>query len=1064
MKKNKLGDRFLACYYQIQDTFLPFHTRRRLVFEWLTKKVKAVFGLKADDVLGEQIILKCRRYKDGFLYLVIGRRAARESSLLSKIYFKPFDNNKEVYLRLCSAGMGDVIDIVPLIHSIIKEYPDCIIITNHWRLPFQYIAENCVSVPDKICHFAQNVNFYDFSDRVNYHFHCPTWMQYFLLLDRKPTTFSEDPFPLLPDNEAVKLKLDGKPYVVFHTRSERSEWQGRQTHSANIIKVIEHLRRQRINIVEIGNNIPLIHSNSISFLNNTSFHDLLFIIKHSIGFVGIDSFPMHVASLYRKPILGFFGATQPLSVLPTIVPVIRLVNDNLSCLGCVNEIRPDGINTCFIGRPLCEELCFNTTSFEEALSRFDKWILDKQYYDNLLIDCGSFYLEIIYRMARRDFYISSLINIIAKDHSESSLEVYHDLCYINSEEFILRLDKVSKYLINYTELAKYLNEINRDKILISYNGGIGDTLILYWLANALKRQFHHAYLFVIPSDRNAMELKNIIRFMVDVFVLHMDAQYLQQFIKENDKLFNLIFDCRYVTKVIATSDKYEEFASSLTPAFDKYNINFDKFPLDNYLQGTHNLSIIDKIKETSGIKLENFDISYPLAPDDFTNVNQFDKTPYVTISTGVDKNLSKKKSKHRKTKQWPLNYWRTLINNITSLGIEVIHLGTTQDEPIKRTINLLGKTTVGEAGAIIKYALCHISVEGGLVWLAKAVGTKSIVLFGPTDKGFFGQSENINLSAELPCSPCWWKTETWTDACPLGYKNSKCMEAITPEVVFEEVKIIITDYKRDSSFEFVTDDITFFSKDLVANNCCLLNELCDTAGISCDQVYKNVQNDLTGVYLHGSKYWEYLYALKHLFNHLPSASDNIKIIDVGAGRGAIHKLLLHRGYDVTIADINFAHLGEQWESKFLRQCPLSLKIAFNSIFNLSFPSESFDVVLCFSVIEHVKEKVFALKELLRVLKDGGILILTFDFTSQKAWAEDINDIFGKQYRVEVFNEENLVDLLENLGIHGDYSKERLLRQYSYAINHLQECPVEGIPPGLTFGGLVISKQLKLEAD
>ena len=121
------------------------------------------------------------------------------------------------------------------------------------------------------------------------------------------------------------------------------------------------------------------------------------------------------------------------------------------------------------------------------------------------------------------------------------------------------------------------------------------------------------------------------------------------------------------------------------------------------------------------------------------------------------------------------------------------------------------------------------------------------------------------------------------------------------------------------------------------------------------------------------------------------------------------------------------------------------------------------VSLCLSVIEHVKEQFFALKEVLRVLKNKGLLILTFDFTSQKAWAEDINDIFGK-HCVEVFNERNLVDLLKNLGVQGDYSEQGLLELYSASANNIQESSVEGIPPGLTVGGLVIRKQLKIGGE
>jgi len=49
---------------------------------------------------------------------------------------------------------------------------------------------------------------------------------------------------------------------------------------------------------------------------------------------------------------------------------------------------------------------------------------------------------------------------------------------------------------------------------------------------------------------------------------------------------------------------------------------------------------------------------------------------------------------------------------------------------------------------------------------------------------------------------------------------------------------------------------------------------------------------------------------------------------------------------------------------------------------LPFPSESFDVVTCLEVIEHVADEKKTLRELARVLRPGGTLILT---TPHKGW-------------------------------------------------------------------------------
>ena len=54
-------------------------------------------------------------------------------------------------------------------------------------------------------------------------------------------------------------------------------------------------------------------------------------------------------------------------------------------------------------------------------------------------------------------------------------------------------------------------------------------------------------------------------------------------------------------------------------------------------------------------------------------------------------------------------------------------------------------------------------------------------------------------------------------------------------------------------------------------------------------------------------------------------------------------------------------------------------IQHQDVHQLSFPSESFSVVLCLDVLEHVNDPVTAVVELHRILKSGGLAVLTFPF-------------------------------------------------------------------------------------
>ncbi len=1061
MQNIGLGERALSNYRNLKIKVFPLYTRRRLAYDWFLGILKKQFDLDDDEPIGEKALLRYRRIKNALLPVDSKRRAVYEQGVnrfkrpgdfmasegfplfkishMEKGSTAGFNKKERVYLRLNSDGMGDVINLVPLIHAILDEYPGCVIITNQWKLPFGLVSNKCTSIPDGKNKPAGNVNYFDFSDKINFHMYCPNWIQFFISAGMKPKPLFKDPFPLLPEKRGIRFRLQQRPYVVMHARSERTGWQGRQTGPANIKKIIEHLHKEGISTVEVGNNIDQVHPKSISFIDNSSLEDLLYLIKNATGFAGVDSLPMHIAALYRKPVLGFFGATQPLSVLPNSMPIVKVGNEELDCLGCVYERRlsPNVSNLCQNGGAQCETV--KPGQVEKAIDIFDRWIGDKKYFERLVEDSAPFYTDFLSRMGNDALDANRYRNWALK-HIDASP------------------DETNGLIRNYGEIKEFINDPEHDRIALFYRGGIGDTLLLYWMANAVRTQFPDARIFLFPSDRNVKALKNMVCFMNKMHVVDVrNENYLHSIqIVETRFKFDLVFDCRYVMKVTSPSKKYQKIEKRLSYQLERFNFNFNRFPLGNNLHNMHGLPLLEVLEKTADIKLESYHMTIPLSPEDFNQAKDLKDISYITLSTGFDSSFRLKKI----TKQWSKQNWEELIRKIAVLGVKTIQLGTNKDAPLKGAIDLRGKTSLREAASIIKDSICNISVEGGLVWLAKAVQSRSIVLFGPTDKGFFGFSENVNLSADLPCSPCWWKTDKWIGYCPEGYRNPKCMEQISPDMVFNQVRKIVHENASRPGFKYRVEDLSFFSSGLIARNGHLLKELYLSAQLPIDKENKNIQNNSTGVYIHGSKHWEYSYALQYISKLPPGRNGKLKILDVGSGRGAIHRWLLQKGYDVILADINFGHPDIWLESAFLANRPPSLKIAFNSIFNISFPQGSFDIVLCFSVVEHIKEKPFAIKELLRVLKDGGRLIMTFDFASQKAWQDDVNDAFGKDYRVEVFNEVNLPSVLNEAGIDFGSGLERMLDRYAVSASDMEASSVEGIPAGMTVGGLIIKKTKK----
>lgn len=100
-----------------------------------------------------------------------------------------------------------------------------------------------------------------------------------------------------------------------------------------------------------------------------------------------------------------------------------------------------------------------------------------------------------------------------------------------------------------------------------------------------------------------------------------------------------------------------------------------------------------------------------------------------------------------------------------------------------------------------------------------------------------------------------------------------------------------------------------------------------------------------------------------------------KLLDAGCGTGWFSKRAVERGAKVTSMD-----LGEKLLEQVARKCESERVVG--SLLGLPFADNTFDMVVSSEVIEHTPDPTKGMQEMLRVLKPGGILILT---TPNKFW-------------------------------------------------------------------------------
>ncbi len=145
------------------------------------------------------------------------------------------------------------------------------------------------------------------------------------------------------------------------------------------------------------------------------------------------------------------------------------------------------------------------------------------------------------------------------------------------------------------------------------------------------------------------------------------------------------------------------------------------------------------------------------------------------------------------TRMWPKAYWKELLQHIkqTFPQFKIVQLGTPDNPTYEEAdVCLLGKTQLTDLPTLLEGSRLHIDSESGLVHLAQYVSVPSIVLFGPSDVSFFGYTKNKNLACGN-CGGCMWMTIDWMTRCPLHKSEAVCMQALTPAIVWPEVRALL---------------------------------------------------------------------------------------------------------------------------------------------------------------------------------------------------------------------------------------------------------------------------------
>lgn len=156
---------------------------------------------------------------------------------------------------------------------------------------------------------------------------------------------------------------------------------------------------------------------------------------------------------------------------------------------------------------------------------------------------------------------------------------------------------------------------------------------------------------------------------------------------------------------------------------------------------------------------------------------------YITFCFGAGGSPD---GKTQQTKVWPKEKYETWVRMMKANhpDIRLIQLGAVGSEQVYGADRYLFGLSLEVVKYVLKDALLHLDCDSGLSHLATQLGTKCIVLFGPTPAWFLGYDRNENISS-VKCGECKDLISDWYFRC-LNYEEPECMKSISVSTVYNK--------------------------------------------------------------------------------------------------------------------------------------------------------------------------------------------------------------------------------------------------------------------------------------
>ncbi len=335
-----------------------------------------------------------------------------------------------------------------------------------------------------------------------------------------------------------------------------------------------------------------------------------------------------------------------------------------------------------------------------------------------------------------------------------------------------------------------MKNINPETILFVFLSGVGNFILFTPTIRALRNKYPRAEITLLVKQKVILDIIQD-EGLIDHVVHYSQATYPIKNILVQASLILTLRAQKYdlvITTFDAQGWKLGAFVRMIGGKFSigyKSSNWYDRFynELLTYNTGMHEVDRHLKIADSFAADVTDKTplISVKKEDREFAKaIISQDGSLLIGMHPGSSENLWRKR--------WMPERFAELADHLSErYGAKILILGGKDEVKLAEKISTLmqtakplimaGKTTIGQAAALIERCTLFVSNDSGLMHVSAAVKTPVVAIFGPSNpekNAPLGES-NIVVRKDLSCSPCSKYDSNGTNIC----ENLKCLEDVT---------------------------------------------------------------------------------------------------------------------------------------------------------------------------------------------------------------------------------------------------------------------------------------------